>query len=436
MSRLAINHGKPVRERLFPPHITIGQEEKEAVGRILDGGILSSFLGTWHEQFLGGQEVRMMETEWAAYFGVKHAIAVNSCTSGLFCATGAIGLEPGDEVIVTPYTMSATAMAPLVYNAIPIFADVESDRFCLDPTDVEARITDRTRAIIVVDLFGQPYDAEAINAIARKHELMVIEDCAQAPGARLNGRFAGTLGHVGVFSLNYHKHIHSGEGGVVVTDDDRIANRVRLIRNHAESVVEGMGEANLVNMIGFNFRMTEIEAAIARCQLRKLADLNARRLENVHFLEAALADIPAIIPPVVREGAEHVYYLHACKFDQEQADGLSRNQFVRAVAAELPPFETRVAEGVKINSGYVKPLYLLPLFQQRMGFGSNGYPFNLLSQDRQSLYAKGCCPRVEALHEHLLFTHEFMLPSMTREELQDVVDAFYKVWTHRAEIRA
>jgi len=430
--KLAINGGRPVRTKPFPAHNNIGEEEKQAVARVLDSGVLSKYLGCWHQDFYGGPEVRAFEEEWAAYFGSKHAIAVNSCTSGLYCAVGAIGVEPGDEIIVTPYTMSATATAPLIFNAIPVFADIEEDCFCLDPAAIEPRITSRTKAILVVDLFGQPYNAEAINGLARKHRLLVIEDTAQAPGATLKGKYAGLLGDIGVFSLNYHKHIHCGEGGVIVTDNDDLAERMRLIRNHAEAVVEAKGVQNLVNMIGFNFRMTEMEAAVAHCQLRKLPALLERRRHNCRFLEEKLAQIPAITVPKVREGGEHAYYVHACKFNAATA-GIGRNSFIEAVKAELAPFSLREAEGVKMSCGYVKPLYLQPLYQQRIAYGSKGYPF--LGRENKGDYAKGLCPVTERMHEQELFLHELMLPSMTERDLNDVATAFTKVWELRKEIK-
>ena len=194
MENLAINGGEKVRKKLFPAYKYIGEEEKSAVNRVLDSGILSRYLGCWHKDFYGGSEVQAFEKEWADYFQVKHAIAVNSCTSGLIVALGAIGISPGDEVVVSPYTMCASVTAPLWYGGIPVFADIEEEYFCLDPRSVEKKITERTKAIIAVDLFGQPYNAEAINTIAKKHNLIVIEDCAQAPGAKYQDKFAGTLG--------------------------------------------------------------------------------------------------------------------------------------------------------------------------------------------------------------------------------------------------
>ncbi|KAF5041337.1 UDP-4-amino-4-deoxy-L-arabinose--oxoglutarate aminotransferase [anaerobic digester metagenome] len=431
--KLAIHGGAPVRTSPFPAYEVIGEEEKAAVARVLDTGVLSRYLGCWHDDFYGGPEVRAFEEEWAAYFGVKHAIAVNSCTSGLYAAVGAIGTEPGEEIVVPPYTMAATATAPLVYGAVPVFADIEPDCFCIDPAAVEAAITPRTRAIMAVDLFGQPYDADAVNAVARKHGLRVIEDAAQAPGATHGKRHAGGLADIGVYSLNYHKHIHTGEGGVVATNDDALAEKVRLIRNHAEAVVEDKGVTDLVNMVGFNYRLTEPQAAIGRCQLRKLGPLLERRQANCAFLAERLAAIPAIVPPQVRQGCGHAFYVHACLFREDVA-GVSRDRFMDAVRAELAPTALRETEGVNIGCGYVKPLYLQPLFQKRIAFGSRGYPFAKPWYEGEVRYDKGICPVVERLHERELFTHELMRPGMTRDDLADVAEAFAKVWEHRSEL--
>ena len=428
--KLAIHGGKPVRSKLFPPYRVIGDEEKEAVKRVMDSGILSGFLGRWHDDFYGGPEVQALEKEWAEYFNKKHAVAVNSCTSGLYAAVGAIGIEPGEEVIVTPYTMCATATAPLIYNAIPIFADIEEDYFCLNPDAVEGKITPRTRAILVVDIFGQPYDAEAINEIARKYGLIVIEDTAQAPGAFYKGRSAGTLGDIGVFSLNYHKHIHCGEGGIVVTDNDECAERIRLIRNHAEAVSMDRGLENVANLIGFNFRMTEIEAAIARCQLKKLTGLVKERQKNCDYMAKRLGEIPAIIPPAVRDGCTHVYYVQPFKYNEEEA-GVHRDRFIEAVKAELAPTERREGEGVKVVCGYEKPLYLQPIFKNKTAYGSKGCPFVKPWYDGDVKYEKGLCPVTERMYEKELFYHDLMRPSMSNDDMDDVVMAFEKVWDNR-----
>jgi dTDP-4-amino-4,6-dideoxygalactose transaminase len=203
--------------------------------------VLSGFLGTWSPAFYGGTKVQELERNWEAYFGVKHAVTVNSATSGLYAAVGAARVGPGDEVIVSPYTMTASASAAIVYGAIPVFADIDEETFCITPKTIRERLSPYTKAIIVVDLLGHPAEMDEIIEIARERNLVVIEDAAQAPGGTYHDRYTGTLAHIGVFSLNYHKTIHTGEGGVVVTNDSDLAERVALIRNHGEVVVKDKG---------------------------------------------------------------------------------------------------------------------------------------------------------------------------------------------------
>jgi dTDP-4-amino-4,6-dideoxygalactose transaminase len=330
--------------------------------------------------------------------------------------------------------MACSAVAPLIYGAIPVFADIEEDYFCLSPASIAEKITPRTKAIIVVDLFGQPYDAEAINKIAKDNNLKIIEDCAQAPYAAYKNKFAGTLGDIGVYSLNYHKHIHTGEGGMIVTNNDELAERLQLIRNHAESVVAAKGYVNLANMIGFNYRLTEIEAAIGREQLKKLSNLVEDRIRNVEFLAKKLEAIPCLEPAKVRPDCRHVYYQHVLKFDQTIA-GVPRNKFVEAVRAELEVTELREREGVKVNYGYVKPIYLQPMFQERLAFGHKGYPWTGADWQGTVDYGQGLCPVTEKMHEEILITHELMKPGLSETDLCDVVEAFSKVWENINELK-
>lgn len=478
MSKLAIHGGSPVRAKCFPQQITVGVEEEAAVQNVIRTGRLSHFRGNWTDAFYGGPEIQALEKEWAEKFHVKHAISINSATSGLIVACGAIGLAPGDEVIVTPWSMSCSATAPLWWNAIPIFADIEYDHYCLDPESIEERITERTKAIIVVDLFGQPYNVEAINAIAKKHGLIVIEDTAQAIGSyqiekrkpfksqigdfgtnknpkecievSCEIKYAGTLSNLGIYSLTHGKHLTSGEGGVIVTNDSDLAFRCQLIRNHAEAVINDMEHHKepeggqyiypLKNMLGMNARMTEIEAAIARCQLRKLDGFVRVRQTIAKFLQDALADIPAISPSPIRSNCIHSYYVQAFKFDAEIA-GVHRDKFIEAVKAELQPEEGRESEGVPIGCGYIKPLFLSPLFQSRKLYGGTDYPWpstyplvNSNYKKYEANYAPGSCPAAEKLWKDELWLWRLQSLPLTEKDIQDIAEAFRKVWTHREEL--
>ena len=434
--KLAINGGKPVRDprKLFPKHAVIGSEERRAADRVIKSGALSKFIGSWDPHFLGGPEVRAFEAEWAKRFGAKYAVSMNSASSGLIAAVGALGIEPGDEVIVTPYSMCISATAPLWYGAVPVFADIEPDYFCLDPRSVEKAITKRTKAVIVVDILGQAYDADALNKIAKKHGIKVIEDAAQAPGALYKGRQAGTLADIGVYSLNFHKHIHTGEGTVVVTEDKKLAERLQLIRNHAEAAVEGMGVKNITNLIGQNFRLTEIQAAIGRSQLKKFDRLLKERQKNCAYINRQCSDMPGITPAPTRPGSTHVYYQHPFLYDAKTV-GVPRSRFIAAVAKELPATEGQEAEGPLIYNGCVPPLYRMPLFRQKRAIGSKGFPFKSEFYKGKAVYRSGMCPVDEKLWSSTFFSHDNMRPGMTKKDLDDVIDAFHKVYEYRNEIR-
>uniref|UniRef100_A0A6M3JP40 Putative DegT/DnrJ/EryC1/StrS aminotransferase family protein n=1 Tax=viral metagenome TaxID=1070528 RepID=A0A6M3JP40_9ZZZZ len=440
MSKLAVFGGPPLREKQFPSQITVGREEKEAVCRVMDDTHLSRYRGNWIPEFIGGPNARKLEYAWAEYHSSVHAVAVNSCTSALQVSCGAVGLAPGDEVIVTPWSMTCSATAPLVWNAVPVFADVEEDYFCLDPKSVERRITPKTRAIVVVDLFGQPYNMEVINAIAKKHELAVIEDAAQAPGSTYDGKLAGTLGDIGCFSFTQGKHLTCGEGGMITTDNLTYAKRCQLIRNHAESVISAMSdkerehykEVIAPNMLGFNMRMTEPQATIIREQLKKLGQYIYTRRENADYFNKALGDIPAIEPAGIRPQCTHSYYVQAFKWRGELADGLHRDKFVRAVKMELNTEAGREGEGVPIGCGYIQPLYRMPLFRRRALYGGTPYPFNLSSVDYEKCVEE--CPVVERLWQDELFLWRFCSLPLTDEDRKDIVDAMHKVWEHRDEL--
>ena len=420
---LALNGGRPLIERPLAPYRSYGSEEAEAAQRVIGSGVLSSFLGADGDLFLGGPRVNDFESAWSDWFGVPHSVSVNSATSGLIAAYGALGIEPGDEVIVTPWTMAATATAIVVWNAIPVFADIEPDTFGLDPAAVGALITERTRAIAVTDIFGHPARLDPLMEIAHRHGLKVVEDAAQAPGARYGDRFAGTVADIGVYSLNYHKHIHTGEGGMCVTRDPDLAERMQLIRNHAEAVAGTRRPDDLRNLVGFNFRMGEIEAAMGSEQLRKLDRLATERSAIGARLTQELGDLQGVTPPRVERDCKHVYYIYGLTLDPEEI-GVSRARIVAALRAE----------GVSaLTDGYVN-VHRLPMFERGIAYGDRGYPFT--AGERAPRYGAGICPVAERLHDQDLLGLVVCTLQLGEEDFEAVVGAFRKVWDGLDELRA
>lgn len=424
LSSLALFGGPKTITQPFKRYNSIGSEEVQAAKAVVESGILSQYIGRWGEDFLGGPKVREFERMCEAYFGVAHAVTVNSWTSGLTAAVGAIGIEPGDEIIVSPWTMCASATSILHWNAIPVFADIEPETFCLDPRAVEANITPHTRAIMAVDIAGQSADMDALNAIAKKHNLKIISDTAQSPGALYKGRYAGTLADVGGYSLNYHKHIHTGEGGILVTNDDEIATRLRLIRNHAEAVVGDMGVTNLANMIGHNFRLGEIECAIGIEQLKKLKNFVASRQRAAARLTDGLRNLPGLRLPITRENCTHVYYVYKMTLDIDSL-GVSRDAIHRAL----------VAEGVQAVGTSFANIHLLPMYQNMMAYGSKGFPWTSDICRRKVDYSKGICPVAEQLQDSTYLGFQICVHEMNDVDIDLMIEAFSKVWSHLDELR-
>jgi dTDP-4-amino-4,6-dideoxygalactose transaminase len=423
METLALFGGSKTIQTPFRKYNPIGAEELQAAKEVIESGVLSQFIGAWHEDFYGGPKVREFERAASQYFGVKHAVTVNSWTSGLVAAVGAIGVEPGDEVIVTPWTMSASATAILHWNAIPVFADIDPETYNLDPASIEKNITPHTKAIMVADIFGQSADMDEIMAIAAAHKLKVISDTAQAPGAMYKARFAGTCAHVGGYSLNYHKHIHTGEGGILVTDDDQIAERLQLIRNHAEVVVVGKGVTDLSNMVGHNFRLGEIECAMGIEQLKKLGGFVRSRQALAEALTEGLRDLPGLKTPTVMPDRTHAYYVYPMQLDLPLL-GLSRDRICDAL----------VAEGVNISRSY-QNIHLLPLYQKKIAFGSHGFPWSSDICHRDVDYSKGICPVAEKLNDSTYIGFGMCVYDLSIEDVRQIARAFRKVWANLDGLR-
>ena len=304
----------------------IGDEERAAVDAVLSSGMIAQ-----------GPQVAAFEEEFAALVDGRECIAVNSGTSALHLALLAMGIGPGDEVIVPSFTFAATANSVAVAGATPVFVDIEADTFCMDPAAIVPAITSRTRAIMPVHLYGHPAAMAQIMDIAEEYELQVVEDAAQAHAAALEGRPVGAWGDAAAFSFYPTKNMTSGEGGMVVTGDPELARTVRLLRN------QGMEKRYHNEIAGLNNRMTDIHAAIGRVQLAKLAGWTEQRRHNAEFLDQNLS---GVVTPPVREGARHVYHQYTVRVPGD------RDSFVSALA------ERGVGSGVY----YPVPVHRLPTF--------------------------------------------------------------------------
>ena len=288
---------------------TIGIEEEQAVLRVIRSGNLSGYTaGT----VLGGPEVRALSKEWEDFFGISCAVPCNSATSGLLAACMAISIGPLDEVIVPVLTMSATAAAPKVLGATIVFADID-EHYCIDPNDVGRLINENTKAVIATNLFGHPAQLHQLRQMCDAKGIYLIEDNAQAIMAKEDGIYTGTIGHIGVFSLNVHKHIQCGEGGICVTRDVELYDKLQAAINH--------GEMRNKTDVGLNLRMTEITAAIAREQLKKLPVIVARRQEigrllNEEFKFYGMTGYGSRLPEP-RDGCENVFYVWALKLPDD-----------------------------------------------------------------------------------------------------------------------
>ena len=309
----------------------LGEEEKRAVLDVIDSGQLAQ-----------GRVVADLEAAFAQWCGVRHAVAVSSGTAALHVALAAHGIGPGDEVITTPFTFVATANAALFVGARPIFVDIEPETYCLDPERVESAITSRTRAILPVHLYGHPARMPELNDLAHRHGLLLIEDACQAHGAHVADRMVGGLGDSAVFSFYPTKHIAAGEGGLIATDDARVAERARLLRN------QGAVERYRYEILGYNFRLSDVHAAIGLAQLGRVDGFIAARRRNAARLTGQLRGLERIIAPMERPLYRHVYHQYVIR--------------VRGGRSDLP----RQLESHGIGTGvhYPLPLHRTPLYQQ------------------------------------------------------------------------
>lgn len=399
--QLAIQGGTPVRTEPFPAWPVYGEPEEQAVLRSLRSG-------KWGK--LDGSEVATFERDFAKYQGARHGIAVVNGTVAIQVALMAADIKAGDEVIVPPYTFLATATAVVTSNATPVFADIELETFNIDPKAIEALITPRTRAIIPVHFGGLPVDMDAIMALAKRHNLTVIEDAAHAHAAEYKGRRAGSIGHMGAFSFQSSKNLSAGEGGFITTNDAALAEACYEIHNCGRRKGHAWYEHFVISA---NLRLSELQGALLNAQLQRLEEQARRRWENGKYLNEQLGQIPGIKPQTITsECTRHAFHLYCFRVDAREL-GAPRQAFLKALAAE----------GVPNFGGYPLPLYKQRLFLDQ-AFG----PYDGC---RGIDYAKTCCPNSEMIcHEQGGWLEHRMLLG-TRQDMDDIVAAFRKVYENR-----
>ena len=347
----------------------IGEEEIENIVEVLKSGMIAQ-----------GPKVMEFEEKFANWIGAKYGIATNSGTSALHVALLACGIGEGDEVITTPFTFIASGNAIVYTGATPVFADIDLDTYTIDPDKIEDLITDKTKAILPVQLYGQAADMDKIREIAEKHDLKIIEDAAQAHGAEYNGEKVGTLGDMACFSFYPTKNMTTSEGGMITTDDEELAKKAQMFRAH------GASERYHHDEIGYNFRMTDIAAAIGLAQLKVIDEFNDKRISNANYLNEQLKDVEGIVTPKSPDNYKHVYHQYTILVEKGNRD-------------DWVEFLTNKGIGTGIH--YPIPLYNQPIYKK--------------------LGIEGDCPLAEKAADNVISLP--VHPSLTKEDLDLVVDA-------------
>ena len=410
MAKLAINGGKPVRKKDFPSWPIFAEEERKNLLGVFES------VKWWY-----GEKVKQFEEKFAAFQDAKYGIACTNGTAALESSLIACRVGAGDEVIVPPYTFVATATAVLKVNAIPVFTDIDIETANIDPEDVKKKITRKSKAIIPVHFAGLPCDMDLLGDIARRHNLRIIEDACHSWGSKWKGKGTGALGDCGAFSFQMSKNITSGEGGIVLTDNEELAETIRSYTNVGRGKDKPWYEHYI---LGTNLRMTELQAAILLGQLTRLEAQTLKREENASYLTEKLKDIPGIRvmkkdPRITRRS----YHLYIFRYIKEEWEGIERDKFIEALNKE----------GIPCNKGYPYPLYKNPLFL-RKGEGPRYCPISCPYYGKEMDYTKISCPNTERICKEAIWVgHPVLLAE--KEDMEDIVRAIRKIRENLEEIK-
>lgn len=414
-TRLAIDGGKPiVTIDMIKTWPVIDDTDKAAVLGVLERKIVCGG---------GAPETTGLQKEWAEYVGRKHCLATASGTASLHMSLAAAMIGPGDEVLVPAFTFLASASCVLHANAVPVFVDIDENTFNIDPTKIEEKITDRTKAIIPVHLNGLCANMDEIMRIARKHNLIVIEDACQAHGAEFKGKKSGSFGDFAAFSLNSSKNLCGGEGGLFVTDDDTWMMRADMLRMFGDEIDD---ETKLrvynASILGYMYRTAELPAAFARAQLKKLDWCNSERIKNCTYLNEQLKQFPGVILPTVSEEYKHVYWMYMVRFDP------------KAAGINLTPREFRIAmekalycEGIQVGQWQTMPVPAQDLFQVKTGYGSKGCPWDCKYYGKPIVYDPNEYPAAQKICDDYTVIAGIH-PTNGQDLMALYVEAFKKVY--------
>jgi len=394
-----------------------GQREADAVSNVIKRGIV---WGTF------APEISAFESEFSTYFQVRYSIFMNSGTAALHCAMAAAGVQPGDEVITSPYTFIGSASSILQQGAIPVFVDIDPRTFTIDTSKIEEKISPATKVIEPVHIYGLPADLDPILKIADSHDLVVVEDACQAHGTEYKGKKVGGIGDMGAYSFNGSKNMQTGEGGMFVTNSDEYATSSERVRIFGEALRKGVPRPYMAHGLGWNYKSTELNAALGRVQLSRLDETNKVRIDNSEFLTNRLKKLPGLIPPYVPDYAKSVYHYYKIRVDPAAAGSkLPAREFRDRVVVALQ------AEGVRAAIWCTQPIYMQPAFQSLEGFGK-GFPWKSPYVSRQIKYDRGLCPVTERICEE---TFNLSLhPPNGLDLMEEYAQAFEKVSRNAAEV--
>ena len=405
-TQIALQGGKPVRTTPWPKWPLFTDKDKADLVAVLEDGRMTS---------ITGPKVKEFEEKYAAAFGARYALATCNGVTAIHLALAALEIGPGDEVIVPAHTFIGTSIPVLMANAIPVFVDIAHDSFNIDAAKIEAAITPRTKAIIPVHLNGLPADMAEITVIAKRHGLAVVEDACQAHGAIYRGTRVGTLGDLSCFSFFEDKVLTTGEGGMLVTNNQALYDLGRCIRSYGEEFVTNIGDRKYEHMrLGFNYRMGALPAVLGINQLDRLDQMVAKRNANARYLRDRLAKVHGITPPRDFPDRLSAFYKFVCRIDTSviRTDVLT---FIEAIKAE----------GVPATPRYPKPLPLQKVYREKLGYGKTHCPYDCDKYGQDIDYTKGSWPEAESVGREafVLLVH----PSEEEGDLADAVAAVAKV---------